>query len=75
MVFAPYHLIMGVVLLLGGLGTLFWVWMLVDCLQNQALDQTARIRWAVGIAVTHVLGAAIYFFVRRGDRTRRESTV
>ncbi len=57
------------ILLIGGLGTPFWVWMLVDCLQSQSFDgQADRIRWAVGIALTHVLGAAVYFFYRRGRR-------
>lgn len=43
----------------------FWIWMLVDCVRNQGLDQTERVVWAVVIAITHFIGAAIYFFAAR----------
>ena len=66
----PQELLLMVgIVVIGGLGTLFWVWMLVDCLQSRAFDdQAKRIQWAVGIALTHVVGAAVYFFCRRGGR-------
>jgi hypothetical protein len=53
------------ILLFGGLGSLFWIWMLVDCLQRRSLAREARIRWALLIGVTHWVGAGIYFFWRR----------
>jgi len=43
----------------------FWIWMLVDCVKNQGLDQTERVVWVVVIAITHFIGAAIYFFAAR----------
>lgn len=55
-------LIVGAILLFGGIGSLFWIWMLVDCLRSARLETAVRIRWAVVIAVTHWLGAGIYYF-------------
>ena len=46
----------------------FWIWMLVDCIQNQNIGGTEKVAWAVVIALTHFLGALIYFFA---GRTRR----
>lgn len=57
-------------LLLGILGTLFWLWMLVDAATNER-DGTDRIVWVLIILFTHFIGALIYFFVRRANRTTR----
>ena len=54
-------LLIAAILVFGGLGSLFWIWMLVDCLQSRTLKKAVRMRWAVVIAVTHWLGAGIYF--------------
>ncbi len=69
----PFRLLFSAVgLVLAVIGTLFWVWMLVDCLTNEpAEDNNEKIVWVVVIALTHWLGAALYFFIRRPDRIRR----
>jgi hypothetical protein len=58
-------LLIAAIVLFGGLGSLFWIWMLADCLQSRSLARKARIRWALLIGVTHCVGAGIYFFWRR----------
>lgn len=55
----------------GLLGTLFWIWMLIDCAKNEPSGED-RVVWIIIIAVTHLVGAAIYFFVRRLPRMRGE---
>jgi hypothetical protein len=50
------------------LGTLFWIWMLVDCATKEPDTGSNKIVWVVLIALTHWIGAAIYFFVRRPQR-------
>ena len=65
----PELAIMLLVVVIGILGTIFWIRMLVDCLtkeSNQGNDKVAR---AVVVAVTYLIGAAIYFFVRQPKRT------
>ena len=54
--------------LIGLLGTVFWVWMLVDCLTNESSEGNDKIIWAVVILMTHLLGAALYYFIRRPAR-------
>lgn len=61
-------LIMLPLALIGLLGTVFWVWMLVDCLTNESSEGNDKIIWAVVILMTHLLGAALYYFIRRPTR-------
>ncbi len=46
----------------GLLTTLFWVWMLIDCIRNNRL--THKGLWVLFILFTHGLGALVYFFTR-----------
>jgi len=57
-------------LLIGVASTAFWIWMLVDCLTNESSHGNDKIIWAIVIALTHVVGAALYFFFRRPQRIR-----
>ena len=43
----------------------FWIWMLVDCIQNQSLSSTEKIVWVLVIIFLHALGALIYYLVGR----------
>lgn len=51
------------------LSMVFWIWMLVHAVQNKGLDQTEKIVWVLVIALLHLLGALIYFFVGRPKAT------
>lgn len=57
-----------VVLVVGVFGTAFCIWMLIDCLTKEPSEGNDKLAWVVVIAVTHLIGAAIYFFVRRRAR-------
>jgi uncharacterized membrane protein YczE len=57
------------ILMVIGLLFAFWLWMLVDCLKNQALQGTEKIVWVLVIIFLHALGALVYFFVGRSKRT------
>ena len=48
--------------LLGVAGTIFWVWMLIDCL-NRAKARPHRGWLFFLILVTHWVGALVYFFI------------
>ena len=43
----------------------FWVWMLIDCIQNQRLNGTEKIIWVLVIIFLNLLGALIYFLAGR----------
>jgi hypothetical protein len=45
--------------------TVFWIWMLIDCITNPRLQDTEKIVWVLVIVFTHIIGALIYFFIGR----------
>ena len=46
----------------------FWIWMLISAIQNKGLTESEKIAWVLVIALLHVLGAIIYFFVGHPKR-------
>lgn len=56
------------VLLLVGGAFLFWIWMLIEAATREADGSQDRLIWVIILVFTHVIGAAIYFFVRRPVR-------
>lgn len=45
--------------------TLFWVWMLVDCLADQKED---KLVWFLVIFFLNLVGAVLYYFLARKKR-------
>jgi hypothetical protein len=46
----------------------FWIWMLISAIQNKGLTEGEKIAWVLVIALLHVLGSLIYFFVGHPKR-------
>jgi hypothetical protein len=42
------------------LATVFWLWMLIDCLMRDFKD---KLVWVLVILFLHIIGALIYYFV------------
>ena len=60
--------------LLFGLASLaFWLWMLIDCIQNETSEGNDKVIWILVIVFTGWIGALIYFFVRRAPRINQSS--
>lgn len=49
-------------------GTIFWLWMLIDCAINKRNSDIQKIIWVLVILFTHLLGALLYFFLGRSAR-------
>ena len=49
--------------------TAFWLWMLIECISNTTLTGTEKIVWLLVVIFLHFLGALLYFFLARGNRT------
>ncbi|MGA2134052.1 MAG: PLD nuclease N-terminal domain-containing protein [Bryobacteraceae bacterium] len=49
-------------------GFAFWIWMLIDCATKEPSVGNDKILWILVIALTHIVGAVIYYFVRRRPR-------
>ena len=57
-----------VIFVVATLGTIFWVWMIVDCATKESDQGNDKVVWIAIILVTHLIGAIIYYFVRRRPR-------
>ncbi|HSR53599.1 MAG TPA: hypothetical protein VLV83_22460 [Acidobacteriota bacterium] len=55
-------------LFLGLGGSAFWLWMLIDCAQNEPEEDEKRRRWVSLVALTHCFGALLYYCLRRPRR-------
>ena len=51
--------------LMGFLATLFWIWVLIDCLSKEPSKGNDKLIWTLVIVSLHGIGALIYFFLRR----------
>jgi len=63
----PELLLLGVLLPLSAALFGFWVWMLVDCATKED-DQNQKIIWIIVIVLTGIIGALLYFFIRKLPR-------
>ena len=50
---------------------IFWIWMIVDCATKEPSQGNDKIVWIVIIVFAHMIGALIYYFVRRPQRIAR----
>ncbi len=46
----------------------FWIWALVDCVQNEPDAGNDKLVWVLVIVLAGWIGALIYVFVRRPQR-------
>lgn len=53
---------------LGLMAFAFWVWMLVECATKEASTGNDKLIWVLVLLFTHLLGALLYFFIRRPRR-------
>lgn len=56
------------IFLIGLLATLFWIWMLIEVLTKESGQSLEKVIWVVVILFSHILGALLYFFLRRPKR-------
>jgi hypothetical protein len=60
-----------VIMLLAGISlalTAFWIWMLVDAIQNKGITDGEKIGWVLAIAFFHFIGSLLYLFIGRPKR-------
>ncbi|MGC9951604.1 MAG: PLDc N-terminal domain-containing protein [Bryobacteraceae bacterium] len=49
-------------------GFTFWVLMIVDCVTHEPSTGNDKVVWIIVIVFTYIVGALIYYFVRRRPR-------
>ncbi len=52
------------------LATAFWVWMLLDVALNEPSHDNTRMTWLLVVLIGQLLGALVYFFLRRAERMK-----
>jgi Phospholipase_D-nuclease N-terminal len=60
-----------IICLIGPLCFIFWIWMLIEAITKEPTEGNDKLIWVIVIALTQVIGAAIYYFVRRPERIRK----
>ena len=67
-----FALLMFLVFLVVGVGgTIFWIWMIVDCATQEKSEGNEALIWMLIIVLTHCIGALIYLLVRRPKRIQQ----
>lgn len=56
--------LMIVFIIIAIIASIFWLWMLIDCLTSN-LPPAEKLLWTIVILFLHLLGALIYYFVAR----------
>jgi hypothetical protein len=46
----------------------FWIWMLIDAIQNKGLTEGEKIGWVLAIVFLHFLGGLLYLLIGRPKR-------
>jgi hypothetical protein len=54
--------------IIGLLVFVFWIWMLVDAIQNKGLTDGEKVCWVLAIVFLHIIGALLYFFIGHPKR-------
>jgi hypothetical protein len=47
---------------------ILWTWTLIDCLKYETDNGSTRFVWAIVIIITYMIGALLYYIVRRPKR-------
>ncbi len=55
---------------LAALATIFWIWVLIDCLMKESSEGNDKVAWALFILLVPIVGALVYYFVRRPERVK-----
>ncbi len=70
--FASFSMMILVMVLLGLLSFVFWIWMLIDCLNNNNLHgEHDKLVWILLMVFTGALGSILYFFLVKVNKNSK----
>lgn len=67
----PLIVLVPLIVLIGFALLSFWIWMLIDCVNNESVDDPKTTTWLALLICLPVLGALFYFLFRRRRRMSR----
>jgi hypothetical protein len=47
-----------------------WIWVLIDCITKEPSEGNDKVAWLLFILFVPVIGALVYYFVRRPERIK-----
>jgi peptidoglycan/LPS O-acetylase OafA/YrhL len=50
------------------LSFVFWIWVLIDCVKKETDIGNTRLIWVIIIVFTYIVGAFLYYLIRRPKR-------
>ncbi|MCO5380828.1 MAG: PLDc N-terminal domain-containing protein [Methanosarcina barkeri] len=53
---------------IGLLSFVFWIWILLDCVERETDIGNTRLIWVIIIVLTYIVGAFLYYLIRRPKR-------
>ena len=54
--------------IVGLLAFVFWIWMIIDAIQNKGLTDGEKIAWVLVVIFLHCIGALLYFLIGHPKR-------
>ena len=54
--------------IIGLLAFVFWIWMIIDAIQNKGLTDGEKIAWVLVVVFLHCVGALLYFLIGHPKR-------
>ena len=64
LIFFPFFAVfMLLMIIIGVLAFLFWIWMIVDCAKRNFKNDAEKIVWIIIVVLASWVGALIYYFV------------
>ena len=54
--------------IVGLLAFVFWIWMIIDVIQNKGLTDGEKIAWVLVVVFLHCIGALLYFLIGHPKR-------
>ena len=58
---------------IGIIASIFWIWMLIDCLAS-SMPTNEKVLWFLVIFFLHFIGAVVYYVMRKSGGTRHAMT-
>jgi uncharacterized RDD family membrane protein YckC len=50
------------------LAFVFWIWMIIDAIQNKGLTDGEKVAWVLVVVLLHCIGALLYFLIGHPKR-------
>ena len=64
----PAFACFGIIVFLALAAQVFWLWMFIECLVKEPSGGNEKLLWALIIFFGNLLGALLYFVIRRNER-------